>query len=111
MAAYIYLETALNSGVFNCRGEVGAGDNPDSFASMMAKSGLRVIATDGSEFDWARDEQGQLIEVAGAPVRVALHDVELELPGGLKARSIGALEGVNDSGHLAVPQRFQIVDG
>lgn len=42
MAVYVYLETAPGSGLFNLRGEVGAGDNPDSFARMMLnRQGLR----------------------------------------------------------------------
>jgi hypothetical protein len=43
VAAIVYLETAPGSGLFNRRGEVGQGDNPDSFARLMGIRGLRVL--------------------------------------------------------------------
>lgn len=42
MAQFVYLETAPGSGVFNLRGEVGPGDNPDGFARQMLRGGLRT---------------------------------------------------------------------
>jgi len=47
---YLYLETEkkvdgkmVPSGVFNFRGELGKGDDPESFTKRMARGNLRVI--------------------------------------------------------------------
>lgn len=46
LAVYVYLETGPNTGTFHLRGELGRGDNPDSFERQMSSQGLRVMFTD-----------------------------------------------------------------
>lgn len=50
---FLYLETEkkvdgklVPTGLFNCRGIVGKGDDPKSFAKRMARGNLRVITGD-----------------------------------------------------------------
>jgi hypothetical protein len=111
VAQYIYLETAPRSGVFHCRGEVGAGSNPEGFAAMMAKSDLRVIGTDGSEFEWERDGNGRIVEDEhGGPVRKALMDVTVEA-GGLTLKALGPFSDINALGlRVNVLQRMMLIE-
>lgn len=47
---FVYLETTGKdgkpTGKFNNRGEVGPNDDPESFARMMEKNGLRVVLSE-----------------------------------------------------------------
>ena len=111
--SFIYLETAPGSGEFNCRGEVGAGDNPGEFAAQMAKSGLRVVTLTGSEFEWEKGEDGKLaVDADGNPVRKALVDATIAI-GNLRLRTLGPAVEQRDGGggpRTNVIQRLKLIE-